>query len=166
MLVKKTNKNSYSRNWCFQGDRGIVSIEFALMFPIFLLLLFAAYELGIYLHDKQVLTNATREAARLGVIMQNPRPTADEIRTKVADWSDTLIGIDDLESSADCIDQPEPEEGEDPEPEESISIIGAQGNSGDNLIVSVCTPYSFPLLSSFSDFFEVPLTSRSVMVLE
>ena len=79
-----------------QGSRskesGIVSVEFALMFPIFLLLLFGAYELGIFLHDKQVVTNAAREAARFGIVMQNPRPTQAQIEQQVLDWSPTLIG--------------------------------------------------------------------------
>ena len=45
-----------------RGESGSVAVEFALVAPIFLLLLFAAYELGIFLHDQQVVTNAAREA--------------------------------------------------------------------------------------------------------
>ena len=130
------------------NESGSVSVEFALMFPIFLLLLFAAYELGIFLHDKQVLTNATREAARFGITMQVPRPTEPQIQQRVLDWSTTLVGTN-LASS-------------------QIVVTGEAGNSGTNLTVTVTTPFNFPLLSTFSGGFPtgIPIVAQTIMVLE
>lgn len=128
-------------------EKGIVSVEFALMFPIFLLLLFAAYELGIFLHDKQVITNAAREGARFGVIMQNERPSESDIQDKVLEWTGTLVGVT-LAAS-------------------DISVDGAAGNAGTSLTVTIDTPFPFPLLSSFSGFMpEISVSAQTIMVLE
>ena len=43
-------------------------MEFALVLPIFLLLLFGAIELGRAYLDKHLLTNAAREGARVGTL--------------------------------------------------------------------------------------------------
>ncbi len=136
------------------GSQGTVSIEFALIFPIFLLLLFAAYELGIYLHDKQVVTYAAREGARFGITMQNPRPNEQAIRQIVIARSDTLIAAN-LNNT--CEGQTN---------SVNIAVENGQWISGNDLTVDICTPYSFPLLSNLSGFPEIPLFSRSVMVLE
>ncbi len=129
------------------GEKGIVSVEFALMFPIFLLLLFASYELGIFLHDKQVITNAAREGARFGVIMRDERPSESDIQGKVLEWSGTLVGVS-LEAN-------------------DITVDGAAGNSGTTLTVTVDTPFPFPLLSNFSGFApEISVSAQTIMVLE
>jgi Flp pilus assembly protein TadG len=49
---------------------GAAGVEFALVFPLFLLVVFGAIELGTALYDKAILTNAGREAARAGVMLQ------------------------------------------------------------------------------------------------
>jgi len=117
-------------------------------------LLFAAYELGIYLHDKQVVTYAAREGTRFGITMQNPRPDVQAIRQIVIDRSETLI-TGNLNNT--CEGQTN---------SVNITVENGQWISGNDLTVDVCTPYPFPLLSSLSGFPEVPLFSRSVMVLE
>ncbi len=141
-----------------QGSRskefGIVSVEFALMFPIFLLLLFGAYELGIYLHDKQVVTNAVREAARFGIVMKNPRPTQAQIQQKVLDWSTTLIGstIDCVTPGGACKD---------------VQVANSAGNPGTALTVKITTLFQFKFLSQFSGFLpQISLAAQSIMVLE
>lgn len=54
---------------------GTAAVEFALVFPLLLLVLFGAIEFGAALYDKSVLTNASREAARFGVMLQSAPPT-------------------------------------------------------------------------------------------
>ncbi len=148
------DKSSHREKSRFQGDKGVISVEFALMFPIFLLLLFAAYELGIYLHDKQVVTYAAREATRFGITMQNPRPDEGDIRDKVVEYSTTLIKAD-LNDS--CVGETD---------SVIISVQDDNWISGNDLTIRVCTPFPFPLLSSFSGFAEVPVFAQTVMVLE
>ena len=51
-----------------QSQKGSVLVEFALILPLFLLLLFGMITFSIALYDKTVLTMATREGARAGVM--------------------------------------------------------------------------------------------------
>ena len=60
-------------------DRGQAVLEFALVLPILLLLLFGIIEFGIVFHDNLVLNQAAREGARLGAV----GGTDEEIRMTV-----------------------------------------------------------------------------------
>ena len=59
-------------------------MEFALVLPMLLLLVFGIIEFGTALYDKAVITNASREGARKGVIFKTPAVTDDEIKATVA----------------------------------------------------------------------------------
>lgn len=52
----------------FLYSRGSAAIEFALIVPIFLLLLFGIVNYGVLLYDQAVITNAAREGARWAAI--------------------------------------------------------------------------------------------------
>ncbi len=47
---------------------GVASVELALILPLFLSLIFVMVEASVAFYDKAVLTHASREAARLGVL--------------------------------------------------------------------------------------------------
>ena len=65
------------------STRGQAMVEFALALPMILAVMFGAVEFGTALYDKAVLTNASREGARFGVVATNPRKTDAEINTVV-----------------------------------------------------------------------------------
>jgi hypothetical protein len=48
-------------------ERGAIIVEFALVLPLLLVLLFGIIEFGLLFYNKQVLTNACREGARAGI---------------------------------------------------------------------------------------------------
>lgn len=50
------------------SDKALVAVEFALVTPILLTVLFAIVELSTLLYDKAVITNASREAARIAIV--------------------------------------------------------------------------------------------------
>lgn len=52
-------------------ELGIAAIELALVFPLFVLLLFGMMDLAVMMYNTQVITNASREGARWGVITNN-----------------------------------------------------------------------------------------------
>jgi Flp pilus assembly protein TadG len=58
-----------------QSQKGLAMVEAAIIFPVFLLLMFGIMDLGIVLYDKAVITNASREAARSGIALRNPKLT-------------------------------------------------------------------------------------------
>ena len=137
-------------------ESGAMVVEFALVAPIFFLVLFATLELGIYLHDRQVLTNAAREAARYGIVMQSPRHDVTEIQQRALDFSGSVIGVSlNCTPGTDC-----------PDIEVTTQTPAVPGSP---LTVAISTPFPFPLLSafgegSFSSF--LPVGGTSTMILE
>ena len=65
-------------------DKAVAAVEFALVLPILILVLFAIVELSTLLYDKSVITNASREAARVAVV--NTSITDGEIQTFVINY--------------------------------------------------------------------------------
>jgi Flp pilus assembly protein TadG len=51
-----------------QSQKGNVLVEFALILPVFLALLFGVITFSVALYNKTVLTMATREGARAGIL--------------------------------------------------------------------------------------------------
>jgi len=140
-----------------QHDAGAMAVEFALVAPIFFLILFATIELGIYLHDRQVLSNAAREAARVGIVMQSPRtiPTVTPVIQQTAlNFSTTLIGV-----NLTCAPG-----GTCPE----IVVATPQGLlPGRPLTVTIITPFPFPFLSALGNLAPtISVGGISTMILE
>jgi len=51
--------------------RGLALVEFALVFPVFILLVFGLLDLGRVVYDYVTLSNAARAATRLAIVNQN-----------------------------------------------------------------------------------------------
>jgi Flp pilus assembly protein TadG len=51
-------------------------VEFAFVLPLLLLLTFGIIEFGFFVYNQQIITNAAREGARLGIIATVPRVPA------------------------------------------------------------------------------------------
>jgi Flp pilus assembly protein TadG len=52
-----------------KNQKGAQAVEFALALPFFVLILFAVLDFGLLVYNKAIITNASREAARRGVIL-------------------------------------------------------------------------------------------------
>jgi Flp pilus assembly protein TadG len=63
--------------------KGSAAVEFALVLPILLVLVFGIVEFSVALYDKAVITNASREGARAGIVFRVPPVTDGEISTIV-----------------------------------------------------------------------------------
>lgn len=68
-------------------QRGAAAVEFALVLPLLLALLVGTLDMGLMLYDKAVLTNASREGARAGIVLRNPKPSAAEITSVVQQYA-------------------------------------------------------------------------------
>jgi Flp pilus assembly protein TadG len=66
-----------------QNRRGVAAVEFALVVPIFLLLVFGIIEFGRVIMVQQVLVNASREGARRAVL---ETATADSVTKTVSEY--------------------------------------------------------------------------------
>ena len=63
------------------NERGVVAAEFALLLPVFLLILFGIIEFGMMMYGREIVTNAAREGARAGIVQGPPKRTSSEITT-------------------------------------------------------------------------------------
>ena len=128
-----------------KNEHGVIAVEFALVLPILITLVAGIVEFGFALYFQEVITNASREAARAGIVIGDPRPTQAEI-TDVALTYMTSLGVS---CDASC-----------------VSVSGSQGNSGENLTVSVAVPYHFAILQGFIEGFVGDITLRAAVTMK
>ena len=64
-----------------QNERGAAAVEFALLLPVLLTILYGIIEFGMIMYGREVVTNASREGARAGIIQVSPKPTSGQITT-------------------------------------------------------------------------------------
>ena len=139
-----------------KAQGGASAVEFALVLPILLLLVFAILELGLLLYNKAVITNASREAARFGVVMRTPKHTSDEIEQKALDYcSNFLVSLSPLNNP-------------DPtfiNPSVIIPIPGAGGSFGQPLTVTVNYTFSGLGLGTLLSPLTGPITLTATTVM-
>jgi Flp pilus assembly protein TadG len=54
-----------------RSERGAAVVEFAVILPLLLLIIFGIVEFGFIFYNKAMLTNASREGARRAIVYQN-----------------------------------------------------------------------------------------------
>jgi Flp pilus assembly protein TadG len=138
-------------------QKGITMVELAIILPILFLILFAIAELAIALYDKAVLTNASREGARAGIVAQTPRVSDQTIRQIVRDYAATYLvtfGADTLQDDDHII----------------ITRTDTTGDGaidfGDNLTVSVNFRYDFLILSRLISALGADITLNATTVMK
>jgi Flp pilus assembly protein TadG len=66
------------------SQRGASAVELALLLPLLLAITFGLIEFGLFMYNQQVLTNAAREGARLGILQRDTsRYSSTEIQQEV-----------------------------------------------------------------------------------
>jgi len=73
-LVRRQRKN---------GEKGQALVEFALLVPIFALLVFAIVDFGMGFHSWITVTNGAREGARLGAVLATQQEIEDRVYESV-----------------------------------------------------------------------------------
>ncbi|MCD4728077.1 MAG: pilus assembly protein [Pirellulales bacterium] len=74
-----------SCRWCRINRQGAAAVEFALVAPLFFLMVFGMIEFGRMIMVQQVITNATREGARIAVL-DSQTATASLVASTVSDY--------------------------------------------------------------------------------
>jgi Flp pilus assembly protein TadG len=74
-----------------KGQRGASAIEFAIILPVLLVILIGTMEFGYVMFAKAVITNASREGARRGIVWSDPRASNAEIGQAVMNYCSNLI---------------------------------------------------------------------------
>ena len=62
------------------NERGVAAAEFALLLPVLLMILFGIIEFGMIMYSRELITNASREGARAGIVQGPPKRTEDQIK--------------------------------------------------------------------------------------
>jgi Flp pilus assembly protein TadG len=130
-----------------KGEKGVAAIEFAIVLPVLILLVFGIIEFSILFYDKAMITNASREGARAGIVYNFPdRLSAGEIETIARNYcADHLISF----GSSDNV---------------NVDVVtGAV--SGDPLTVTVEYPYTFLVLPNFATSLIGTITLRAQTVM-
>ncbi len=110
-------------------QKGVAAVEFAIILPVLMMIILGIIEFGLLMYDKQVITNASREGARIGI-------------------SDDVVSDADIEAVVDnyvlnnliTFGSPTP-------PVTTIDRVGM--NFGDDLTVTVTYNYDFLILPGF-----------------
>lgn len=114
------------------NQRGTSAVEFAIILPLLLVFIFGIIEFGLVFYNKAMVTNASREAARSGIVYRNPPVTVAEIQGVVDSYCGGML----------------------------VSFGGSPGavttvpsgectNHGDELVVNVAYQYEFLLIPDF-----------------
>jgi len=131
-----------------RNQEGASLAEFAVLAPLFVVLLFGLVEFGLALYSKGVVTNASREGARFGVVYGTPRKTEAEIIARVTEYLNKA-GFTDT-------------------PSVTVNVTGEGGPSGSALSVTVTYPYNFQVLPNFVQGLTgtINLNTNTVMLME
>lgn len=108
------------------------AVEFAIILPLFLLIVFGIVEWSLYLFNDHIITNASRAGARHGIIQASPRVSAGDIQQVVLDLSEKNL------VTFGAKNQP------------SVDIQNICSMFGDILSVKVSYNYTFLLLPSLT----------------
>src|SRR3990170_1002190 len=102
------------------GEKGQALVEFTLLVPIFLILIFAIVDFGMGFYSWITITNAAREGARLGAV----QATQQDIEDRVWDSADNLPNA---------------------ATNMTVTVQGFQGQPGDSVVVQV--DYDYDLIT-------------------
>ena len=120
-------------------NKGASAVEFAIILPMLVLLVFGIIELSFALYDKAMITNASREGARVGIVYRNPAITNGEISSVVNNYLGTyLITFGGKRSPS-----------SDPVTGATVIVTRTGVSPGGELRVSVGYTYSFLVLPQF-----------------
>lgn len=146
-----------------KGQKGAALVEFAIVLPLLALLVGGMIELGLLLYNQQVITNASREAARAGIVKGDDETFSndDELIAIVKNYCDEhLITFQELSQIAD--ENISFECGGSACNESQRKVAGFQTNFS----VKVSFDYYFLLPSLLNFGTPKPLTAKTIMKME
>jgi len=120
-----------------KDQTGAALVEFALMLPLFLALLFGVVEFALIMHTKGTITQASQAGARFGAVYSSPPKSTGEIQAYVLNYLQHQ-GLTEITGGG---------------------IVVTTNPSPPAISVRVVYPYHFVVLPGFAD---VELTAESI----
>lgn len=142
-MAKTSNKIGHTR-LRLRGQEGVQALEFALVLPIFLVLVFGIIDFGLALYTKEVLANASREGARQGIRFVTPILTDSDIETITKD----KLTQGNLDSS-----------------KATVTVTNAGAGFGTDLTVNIQYLFDFLVVSAFVPGMSSQITLQSTTVM-
>jgi len=75
-----------------RDEKGSAAVEFAVVLPLLLMVLFGIIEFGLLIYNKAMITNASREAARAGVVFDSDPATGSLDRLNATELANIVNG--------------------------------------------------------------------------
>jgi Flp pilus assembly protein TadG len=132
-----------------RDEGGVAALEFVLMLPFLLMVLFGIIDVSMILTDKAIITNASREAARAGVML----------RTGNTQWNSAQVQAVALKYTQNNLVT-----GGTPTAASAVASYGPQ-TSGSPLTVTVSYTYQGLVLGSIFSAIVAPVTITAVSVM-
>ena len=135
-----------------KNQKGAALVEFAIVLPLLLMLVFGMIEFSIMFYDKAVITNASREGARAGIVYRFPSSNLNGVTYRSHCWqlcSDRLITFGSTNPSV----------------KEMTTVTGQCTNAGDTITVTVTYPYEFLVLPNFITTLTGPIDLSAVTIM-
>jgi hypothetical protein len=130
------------------GQQGASAAEFALILPFLVVLLFGIVELGFIFYNKAVITNASREGARVGITYrEDPRLPYADIDAAVNNYTSSYLITFGVDSGPQIVTTP---------------TAPTEITSGQDVIVDVSYQYDFLLLPNFIPSLSDGITLRGI----
>jgi Flp pilus assembly protein TadG len=128
-------------------EGGIAALEFVLMFPFLLMVLFGIIDVSLILCDKAVITNASREAARAGVMLRTTPWSSPQIQAVALNYTQNNLVTGGTPTAA-----------------SALASYTSQ-TSGSPLTVTVTYTYQGLVLGSIFSAIAGPVTIKAVTVM-
>ncbi len=129
----------------FRCQRGAAAVEFAIIAPLLFTIVFGIVEFSLLFYDKAVITNASREGARFGIVYSLARPDEAQIAAEVATYTSGRLVT--FGSSTPV-----------------TTAVWSGTTSGDSLTVTVAYDYDFLVFPNFIPGFGNVTTVNAVTV--
>jgi Flp pilus assembly protein TadG len=138
----------------FASQKGAAAVEFALVLPLLVVITFGIIEFGMLMYNQQVLTNASREGARAGIVVRTPNPRlpatgANSIESVVQNYC-----LNNLVTFGATNIPP------------TTTVTYPSQNFGDPLTVQVNYTYSFLVIPNFIPGITSPRTMKAITVMK
>lgn len=137
-----------------QNQKGASAVEFAIVLPLFVIITFGIIELSLLIHTKAVITNASREGARVGIFYEGDDYTSiqqrkDEIEEIVKDRIVDEVLYTGTEPRIINLGGPDLT----PDDLKALIDVDFEGIPDKALVVTLNYPYQFFLLPDFLQSF-------------
>ena len=137
------------------GRRGQSLVEFALVFPLFILLLAGMIDFGIGLYSYMTINNAARDAARLGSTMCSANPCTGAVAARAVNASSGL-GVT---TTITCNKV-------NPDGSKGAAVNCASGTAGKGDQVTVQVDYSYRMVWPLGFGTQIPMTASMTLLVE